>query len=184
MKTHSRYYRAKVVWQVWSVDSAVSSLFEPESSWIYMSLYYLKTFRLSKAWNEINVWCLCFRVSGQKSHHQNYEDVHGEVCHGEFSVLLHHSVIEPGCVDVFGFVLVFRSEEMCVEISELQTSLVDLFSDHLNLCDWLNVSTGGVRLPGSSGHVRLCGRHQAGQTGRALSKSDVMSSEDAFDWFD
>lgn len=28
--------------------------------------------------------CLFFHVSGQKSHHQNYEDVHGEVCHGEF----------------------------------------------------------------------------------------------------
>lgn len=35
-------------------------------------------------------------------------------------------------------------------------------------------STGGVWSPGSSGHVRLCGRHQAGQTGRALSESDVM----------
>lgn len=35
------------------------------------------------------------------------------------------------------------------------------------------VSTGGVCSPGSFGHIRLCGRHQAGQTGRALSKSNA-----------
>lgn len=35
------------------------------------------------------------------------------------------------------------------------------------------LSSGGVWSPGSSGHIRLCGRHQAGQTGRAVSKSDV-----------
>lgn len=57
-----------------------------------------------------------------------------------------------------------------------QTSVVNLNSSFC-IKFFLNcvtvMSTGGVWSPGSSGHIRLRGRHQAGQTGRALSESDV-----------
>ena len=46
-----------------------------------------------------------------------------------------------------------------------------VFSKRLSM--WNYWFSGGVWSPGSSGHIWLCGRHQAGQTGCALSKSEV-----------
>lgn len=38
-----------------------------------------------RKWNRLlRKVIVLFFVSGPKSHHKNYEDLHGEVCHGEF----------------------------------------------------------------------------------------------------
>lgn len=142
--------------------------------------YWVQTFGLSMAackvlnWNKCQVhtvfvltFFFLFHVPGQKSHYQNYEDVHGEVCHGEFSVRYHlfiHSSAKTSCPFLISSLILEKIRIWMGIIYEVEST-----DPRVNV--W---STGGVWSPGSSGHVRLCGRHQAGQTGRALSESDVM----------
>lgn len=142
--------------------------------------YWVQTFGLSMAackvlnWNKCQVhtvlvltFFFLFHVPGQKSHYQNYEDVHGEVCHGEFSVRYHlfiHSSAKTSCPFLMSSLILEKIRIWMGIIYEVEST-----DPRVNV--W---STGGVWSPGSSGHVRLCGRHQAGQTGRALSESDVM----------